>query len=149
MRRVIAPLLTGVGDNRSSSRDLEYVRDIGLIAREDPPRIANPIYAEVAPRELTYAVQATLNQDAAWYVGADGALDMDKLLAAFPDLLPGAPGTLGGTLRLPGGESAVASAGVPAAHRQRARPHRARVRPRSLVLRPDYIPHTARASSAG
>ena len=83
MRRVIEPLLTGAGDNRSSSRDLEYVRDIGLIAREDPPRIANPIYAEVVPRELTYAVQATLNQDAAWYVGADDALDMDKLLTAF------------------------------------------------------------------
>ena len=83
VRRVIEPLLTGAGENRSSSRDLEYVRDLGLIAREDPPRIANPIYAEVVPRELTYAVQATLNQDASWYVGADGALDVDKLLAAF------------------------------------------------------------------
>ena len=35
------------------------------------------------PRELTYAVQATLNQDAAWYVDADNGLDVDRLLAAF------------------------------------------------------------------
>ncbi len=83
VRRVVEPLLTGAGENRSSGRDLEYVRDLGLIAREDPPRIANPIYAEVVPRELTYAVQATLNQDAAWYVAADDGLDVDRLLAAF------------------------------------------------------------------
>ena len=83
VRRVVEPLLTGASENRSSGRDLEYVRDLGLIAREDPPRIANPIYAEVVPRELTYAVQATLNQDAAWYVDADDGLDVDRLLAAF------------------------------------------------------------------
>ena len=35
------------------------------------------------PRELTYAVQETLPQEAAWYVDADGGLDVDKLLAAF------------------------------------------------------------------
>ncbi len=83
VRRVIEPLLSGAGENRSSSRDLEYVRDLGLIACEDPPRVANPIYAEVVPRELTYAVQATLNQDTAWYVDADNGLDVDRLLAAF------------------------------------------------------------------
>ena len=35
------------------------------------------------PRELTYAVQAKLLQDAAWYVDAGGGLDVDRLLAAF------------------------------------------------------------------
>ena len=35
------------------------------------------------PRELTYAAQEGLVQDAAWYVNADGSLDVDKLLAAF------------------------------------------------------------------
>ena len=83
VRRVIEPLLTGAGENRSSSRDLEYVRDLGLIAVDDPPRIANPIYAEVVPRELTCAVQATLVQETAWYVDAEGGLDVDKLLASF------------------------------------------------------------------
>ena len=83
VRRVIEPLLSG-GDRRTSTaRDLEYVRDLGLIARKDPPRIANPIYAEVVPRELTSVVQAELIEDIAWYVDDDGGLDVDKLLAAF------------------------------------------------------------------
>ena len=43
----------------------------------------NPIYREVIPRELTFPVQATVTDDPAWYVGADGALQVDKLLAAF------------------------------------------------------------------
>ena len=83
VRRVIEPLLSGASEDDSSLHDLEYVRDLGLIARDDPPRIANPIYAEVVPRELTSAVQAKLLQDAAWYVDAAGGLDVDKLLTAF------------------------------------------------------------------
>ena len=83
VRRVIEPLLSGGDESRYSSHDLEYVRDLGLVARDDPPRIANPIYAEVVPRELTYAAQASLLQEAAWYVDAEGNLDAGKLLAAF------------------------------------------------------------------
>ena len=57
VRRVIEPLLSGASVDESSTRDLEYVRDLGLVAREAPPRMANSIYAEVVPRELTCAVQ--------------------------------------------------------------------------------------------
>ena len=32
--------------------DLEYVRDLGLVSRERPVAIANPIYQEVIPRDL-------------------------------------------------------------------------------------------------
>ena len=56
---------------------------LGLIAPNDPLRIANPIYAEIVPRELTYAIQVGLNEDAAWYINADGNLDVDKLMTAF------------------------------------------------------------------
>ena len=83
VRRVVEPLLSGASEDESSTRDLEYVRDLGLIAKDDPPRIANPIYAEIVPRELTYPVQAKLIQDIAWYVDGDGGLDVDKLLGAF------------------------------------------------------------------
>ena len=83
VRRVVEPLLSGGDERAFTARDLEYVRDLGLVARDDPPRIANPIYAEVVPRELTYATQAGLVQDPAWYVDDDGGLDVDKLLAAF------------------------------------------------------------------
>ena len=83
VRRVIEPLLSGASVDESSTRDLEYVRDLGLVAHVGPPRIANPIYAEVVPRELTYGVQEKLLQDPAWYVDADGGLDLEKLLADF------------------------------------------------------------------
>ena len=83
VRRVVEPLLSGGEQSAFSARDLEYVRDLGLIASDDPLRIANPIYAEVVPRELTYAAQAGLVEDAAWYVDAGGGLDAGKLLAAF------------------------------------------------------------------
>ena len=82
VRRVIEPLLSG-GEVRHDGRDLEYARDLGLIAPSSPPRMANPIYAEVVPRELGYVLQDSLDQSPAWYVKADGDLDMDKLLAAF------------------------------------------------------------------
>ena len=83
VRRVVEPLLSG-GDGRSfTDRDLEYVRDLGLVAQEPPVRIANPLYAEVVPRELTWIAQEELAQDVAWYVDADGVLDLDKLLASF------------------------------------------------------------------
>ena len=83
VRRVVEPLLSGGEQSAFSAPDLEYVRDLGLIAPDDPLRIANPIYAEVVPRELTYAAQAGLVEDAAWYVDAGGGLDVGKLLSAF------------------------------------------------------------------
>lgn len=61
VRRVIEPLLNGVHDPSMSARDLAYVRDLGLIARDAPLRIANPIYAEVVSREWTHATQALLD----------------------------------------------------------------------------------------
>ncbi len=85
VRRVVEPLLSG-GDKREfSTRDIEYVRDLGLIAHEGPLRIANPIYAEAIPRELTYATQIGLAEDTAWYVDADGGLNVVKLLGAFQE----------------------------------------------------------------
>ena len=83
VRRVIEPLLSGGDDFEFSERDVEYVRDLGLIAADDPLRIANPIYAEVVPRELTAAAQTRITHEQAWYVDADGRLDLGKLLTAF------------------------------------------------------------------
>ncbi len=81
VRRVIEPLLTG-GQRRASARDVEYTRDLGLIAR-DAPRVANPIYAEVIPRELTWVAQDELDQDPAPFVKADRSLNVALLLAEF------------------------------------------------------------------
>ena len=86
-------MLSGGDERAFSARDIEYVRDLGLIARDEPLRIANPIYAEVVPRELTYAAQAGLVEDAAWYVAPDGGLDVEKLLAAFQAFSASTPST--------------------------------------------------------
>ena len=51
VRLVIDPLLTG-GYGEYSGRDLEYVRDLGVVAVDPPLRFANPIYEEVVPREF-------------------------------------------------------------------------------------------------
>ena len=85
VQRVIQPMLSGGVHRSYTARDLEYVRDLGLIALDSPPRIANPIYAEVVPRELTYATQEDLLVDPAWYIDEDGALNLDKLLEAFQE----------------------------------------------------------------
>ena len=79
VRRVIEPILAGADEQAWSEEDLLYLRDLGLIAQdaEGAPRIANPIYAEVVPRHLNAAVQAGLPHERAWYVGADGALDVE------------------------------------------------------------------------
>ena len=82
MRRVVEPILSG-GEARHQVRDLEYLRDLGLIDGGEPPRIANPIYAEVVPRELGYVLQSSLDLQAAWYVDDDGRLDLTRLLTAF------------------------------------------------------------------
>ena len=82
VRRVVAPMLSG-GEVAHDTRDLEYARDLGLVAPDSPPRIANPIYQEVVPRELGYVLQDSLDQHTAWYVDDAGALDMRKLLTAF------------------------------------------------------------------
>ena len=83
VRRVVEPLLSGGDEWSFQDRDLDYVRDLGLIAQDPPPRIANPIYAEVVPREITWTAQERLVEDAAWYVDDDGGLDVDRLLRAF------------------------------------------------------------------
>ena len=83
VQRVIEPMLCGTLPRSYTIHDLEYVRDLGLVALDPPPRIANPIYAEVVPRELTAAAQEDILVEPAWYVNDDGTLNVGKLLEAF------------------------------------------------------------------
>ena len=82
VRRIVEPILAG-GEARHDLHDLAYARDLGLLAPDPPPRMANPIYAEVVPRELGYVLQDRLDVDAAWYVDAAGVVDLRRLLTAF------------------------------------------------------------------
>ena len=87
VRRVVEPMLRGDElESVATVDDIQYAVDLGLIARTaEGPQIANPIYREVIPRELTVITQLNLEsqQNPAWYIRRDGQLDMPKLLEAF------------------------------------------------------------------
>ena len=83
VRRVIEPLLSGGDERAFSQHDIEYARDLGLVARDQPLRIANPVYAEVVPRELTAAAQEGMVEESAWYIDHRGGLETVKLLERF------------------------------------------------------------------
>lgn len=64
--------------------DIQYVIDLGIIIRREGSLvIANPIYQEILPLELTYSTQTTITQQASWYTKRDGSLNMQKLFVAF------------------------------------------------------------------
>lgn len=84
VRRVIEPLLIGQDTALDLPLDdIDYARDLGLVALDKPLRVANPIYREVIPRQLTASTEEMTVQESAWYVRPDGRLDMEKLLGAF------------------------------------------------------------------
>ena len=87
VRRIVEPMLTG-GEAQRAARedDIQYALDLGLITRASGVlEIANPIYREIIPRQLTWVQQIDFEAQyqTAWYVRPDGRLDLPKLLAAF------------------------------------------------------------------
>lgn len=62
--------------------DVQYVRDLGLITKKGFS-IANPIYQEIIPRELTWTTQERLDQKTTFYLQKDGSLNMVALLQSF------------------------------------------------------------------
>jgi len=89
VRKVIEPILTGQGvRDLENDDDIQYVLDLGLLARINGKlEIANAIYREIIPRQLTYLHQIDFEseQKTTWYVRADGKLDDNKLIAAFQE----------------------------------------------------------------
>ena len=85
VRRFIEPMLAGemlVGDD-SYNDDLLYVRDLGLLAPENPLAFANPIYREVILRVLAYPAESQIVASPHSFVGPDGRLDLGRLLSEF------------------------------------------------------------------
>ena len=86
MRRVVEPILQGEAVERDfRPDDVQYVVDMGLVRQDRAGllRVANPIYSEIIPRELSWGPQLGIYQEAAWYIRPDGRLDLPKLLSAF------------------------------------------------------------------
>jgi len=84
VRHVVEPILAGLGGSEDlPDDDIQYCRDLGLIGLGRPLAIANRIYAEVIPRQLTWSTQETMVQEQAWYLTPEGHMDMERLLTAF------------------------------------------------------------------
>jgi hypothetical protein len=84
VRRVVVPILAGDSEPQNiPTDDLQYVVDLGIVRAWPSIDIANEIYREVIPRELTWATQVTIVREQAWYVEPDGSLNMKKLLLEF------------------------------------------------------------------
>jgi hypothetical protein len=88
VRKVIEPIIMGESLFDRTSDDFQYVVDLGLIAKIEGQLVpANPIYAEVIARTLTYNMQQQLVEDKNTYPAPhymrDGRIDMDFLLRDF------------------------------------------------------------------
>ena len=88
VKRVIEPIVANseeADESQIPSDDIQYVVDMGLIKRERGKSIsiANNIYREIIPRELTWSTQEMLTQQPQWYQNADNSINMEKLLLDF------------------------------------------------------------------
>ena len=82
--QVVGAMLSGEDVNeRFPEDDLQYIEDLGLIRTRPEITIANRIYREVLPREITSPIQSVLHYPQPWFLTSERKLDMPKLLSAF------------------------------------------------------------------
>jgi hypothetical protein len=88
VRKIVEPVILGSGDINETTDDYQYTKDMGLI-RDDRGKIepANPIYAELIIRILTWYPQDSIYRTYGEYVIPrylkDGTLDMNFLISDF------------------------------------------------------------------
>jgi hypothetical protein len=89
VERIVSAILAGEEQTDQAQmiqEDIQYVLDLGLISKgKQGLEVANPIYREVIPRELTSVQQDFLPENPQWYVLPDGRLDVEMLLRRFTD----------------------------------------------------------------
>lgn len=87
VKKVIEPILQGENSTVSiPNEEIQYVIDLGLITKKGNLEIANGIYQEIIPRELTYSTQVIMVQEIQWYVDkSSNKIDFSKLLRAFQE----------------------------------------------------------------
>jgi hypothetical protein len=85
VRSVLEPVLAGTLGTEGDSYmdDLQYVRDLGLAAPNNPVRVANPIYHEVIARVLASGPESKVLAEPHSFVLPDGRLDFERMLREF------------------------------------------------------------------
>ncbi len=83
--RIIEAILIGANNEEELlHEDQQYLIDLGLIRKGTIGlEIANPIYREIIPRELTATRQEMLGINPQWYIKPNGKLDIEKLLSTY------------------------------------------------------------------
>jgi hypothetical protein len=85
VRAILEPVLAGTfaGGGDSYLDDLQYTRDLGLCAPDDPVRVANPIYQETIARVLAGNAEPKVVVVPRSFVLADGRFDFERMLREF------------------------------------------------------------------
>ena len=84
IRQIVIPMLLGEDVSRFPQEDLEYATDLGLLHPDSKTiQIANPLYKEILPREMTYALQRGMAYESKWYENPNGSLNYHKLMNEF------------------------------------------------------------------
>jgi len=87
VRRVVLPMILGSDEGLANPDDEEYCIDLGLIKKGQKGLvIANPIYNEIIPRELTKSKQTNfLSRFDPQWINSDGSLNTRMLFNLFGD----------------------------------------------------------------
>jgi len=85
VRRIIEPMLAGEHLGEVPSDDRRYVVELGLLELGEGGalQVANPIYAQIIPRELTEGIEASLGAVRPSWLTPNGQLSLEKLQEAF------------------------------------------------------------------
>ncbi|MBW7875937.1 MAG: ATP-binding protein [Candidatus Cloacimonetes bacterium] len=84
IRQIVIPMLKGEESFNFPAEDIEYAKDLGLLHPDSKTlRIANPLYKEILPREMTYTIQQSFTEEPEWYKNPNGTLNYQKLMDRF------------------------------------------------------------------
>ena len=88
VKSIVQAIINGESILFDSLNDhIMYVRDLGIVSQTNPLTFANPIYAEIIPRVMAYAFEASFPMEIStpFFIDKNNNLDMNKILAAFQE----------------------------------------------------------------
>ena len=84
LRNIVMPMLLGNQIFNAKEEDLQYCKDLGILKNTKKIEIANPMYKEILPRELSNPVsQGMAIEESDYY--KDGNLDLHLMMNDFVD----------------------------------------------------------------
>ncbi|PCJ17058.1 MAG: hypothetical protein COB02_14475 [Candidatus Cloacimonadota bacterium] len=84
LRNIIMPMLLGDQIFNAKEEDLQYCKDLGILKNSKQIEIANPLYKEILPRELSNPVQQGMAITESDYY-KDGNLDLKLMMKDYVD----------------------------------------------------------------